>query len=360
MADTSALIGTELKTWPGYYFGNNLYYNTFNDSADSVVAIFQAPEACDITGMMSRCLAITGTAPYFKYQLQGVDSSGDPDGVNLAESAEFQPSANSDEQHDFTSAYTCTQGQVLCARIVYSSGTISGSHNALFYYEMGFTKYNLFPYGGYWTGSAWSFSNWRWPTLVVQTDITGVDFGGMYAIDESGTELITTTGDRFAQRMEIPASENLELHVDGFRFAGRVENSAGGDIIIGIWPESGDPLVTTTIDTSQQVEQMDDDPTSRDYFFTSTATLVSGTVYYIGFEHAGGAGDDLRIFYGEPGGAAGLRSWPGGDTFYVSKYSSSSWTDDNTKRLLLNPILSSIHGAGGGGSTTRPTMGVIG
>ena len=248
--------------------------------------------------------------------------------------------------------------------MVYSSGTISASHYAAITYATSHVKYNVFPYAMHWNGSAWTGTASYYPTFALQTDVTDVDFGGVYNIPNTSRESISTTGDRYAQRIEIPASENIELHIDGFRFCGNVESSAGAEIIVGVWPESGAALATATIDTSQQLAQMGTTPYSRDYMFTSgSATITSGSVFYIGFEHAGGGSpDNLSITYASPGGLNGLKSWPGGDAFYASKYSSSSWTDDNTRRLMLNPILSSVHGTatGGGASTFAATMGVIG
>ena len=194
--------------------------------------------------------------------------------------------------------------------------------------------------------------------MVVHTDLAaGVDFGGVYNIASGNYETLSVSGDRYALRMEIPASENLEFHIDGFRYTGKVENSGGTNVIAGIWPASGSALASATIDTHQQNYQMGQNY-SRDYYFTSSATVASGSVYYIGFEHTG---DQVNIQYAQPNGAAGLKSWPGGASFYASKYASSSWTDDNTKRLMLNPILSSVHGSGGGGSSIPgPSIGVIG
>ena len=171
-------------------------------------------------------------------------------------------------------------------------------------------------------------------------------------------------GDRYVQRIEIPASENLELHVDGFRYWGKVENSSGADFTVGVWDSAGAAIEETVIDSSQQYTQMGSTPYNREYMFDTTVTMTSGTVYYMGFEKSeAGASNSLTVSYLQPGGLDGLKSWPGQDAFYASFWdeSASSWTDDNTKRLLLNPILSSIHGTGGGGSTiSGPSMGVIG
>ena len=363
MADTNALIGTELKTFPGAEFGDNVYSITFNDSADAVITIFQCPEACDLTGAMARCATVTGTSPFYKFELFAVDTSAyfTPTGSALATTTNFQGVVG-DVQASFTSAYTCSQGQVLCLKLSYGSGTIDGSNNASFKFATATIRYNLMPMTAYWTGSSWYGSNQYWPTMCVQTDITGVDFGGIYNIAYGGDEFITTGGERYAQRIDLPAGENLEFHVDGFRFCGAVENSGGASLIAGVWPASGSALASVTIDSHQQNYQMGQDY-SRSYLFTSTATLTSGNVYYMGFEHTGGgSGDDLNVDYSEPGSANGLKSWPGGDNFYASKYSSSSWTDDVTRRLLLNPILSSVHGSGGGGGSSipAPSMGVIG
>ena len=362
MADTNALIGTELKTFPGSYFGNNTYFLSLYESDDAIFMVFQCSEACDLTGVMARCTTLTGTSPFYKFELFAVDTDSydGPTGSALATTANFQ-AAVGDVQNDFTSAYTCTQGQVLCVKISYASGTIDASNYAAFLHATSHVKYNLFPYVKYWTGSSFYGPNSYYPAFAIQTDITDVDFGGIYNINDGGDEFITTGGHRYAQRMEIPASENLELHVDGFRSCGAVENSGGASVIVGVWNAAGAALASATIDTHQQNYQLGQDY-SRSWYFTSTATLLSGVVYYIGFEHTGGgSGDNLNVDYSEPGGLNGLKSWPGGASFYASQWNGSSWTDDNTRRLLLNPILSSVHGSGGGGSSIPgPSMGVIG
>lgn len=361
MADTNALIGTELKTFPGSYFGQSVWQVRCNDAADAAITVFQCEEACDLTGAMAYCKALVGTSPFYKFELFAVDTSAyfTPTGSALATTAAFQ-CAVGDVSVNFTSAYTCTQGQVLCLKLSYASGTIDGSNYVDVLYASSTVRYNLLPMSAYWTGSSWYGSNQYYPSMVVHTDLAaGVDFGGVYNIASGNFETLSVSGDRYALRMEIPASENLEFHIDGFRYTGKVENSGGTNVIAGIWPASGSALASATIDTHQQNYQMGQNY-SRDYYFTSSATVASGSVYYIGFEHTG---DQVNIQYAQPNGAAGLKSWPGGASFYASKYASSSWTDDNTKRLMLNPILSSVHGTasgGGGSSIPGPSIGVIG
>ena len=360
MANTNALIGTELKTHPGGYWTSD-WDNRFNDAADATITIFQCEEACDLTGAMAFCDFVTGTSPYYKFELFALDTSAyfTPTGSALATTAGFQAVHNGNCSHNFTSAYTCTAGQMLCLKLSYDSGTIDGSNWADFNYATSTQRYQLMPSAMYWTGSSWYGNNSYYPSQVIHTDLAaGVDFGGVYNVASGGYVSLGSTGDRYAQRMQIPASENLEFHISGFRYTGRAENSGGGDIKVGIWNAAGSALADETIDTHHQNYQMGQSY-SRDYYFGDTITVASGDVVYLGFERNGGG--QINVQYSIPNGLIGLKSWPGGDAFYASEWDGSSWTDDNTRRLHLNPILSSVHGSGGGGSSIPgPSMGVIG
>ena len=359
MADTNALFDLQLATFPGSYFGNTSLTTTIDDADAGTANIFQVPEACDLTGATAYCTAVS-SSPDYKYTLQSVSTStGAPDGTVLATTAEFTPSVGT-QAHAFTSAYTASAGQTLAIVIEYGSGTISGAKNATFIDRHSNVKFILFPYQLVRS----SIGSWQegdkdaYPGIAVQTDITDIDICGIFATGDS-TESVTTTGHRYAQRILIPSGENIEMHIDGFRFCGTVEAVQYEEFKVGAWSADGTELAAAAIDSRVQA-----DPTAttnqyaREYKFTSPATVTDGTVVYFGFEETG---DDLNIAYMVPGGLNGLKSWPGGDAFYASKWDGSSWTDDNTKRLLLNPILSSIHGSGGGGSSIPgPSIGVIG
>lgn len=362
MADTSALFDTQLATYPGSYFG--AYYLTIQlDHADEKAAnIFQVPAACDLTGA-TVYVPVAASAPAYKMTLQSVDADGNPSGSVLATTAEFTPSSSSTNALAFTADYTATAGQVLAIVVEYSSGTIGGSNKAHFIDRQGTVKYITMPYvlsrndAGTWGSRQFD----SWPGITVQTSLTGRDCCGIFSTGDS-TETISTGGHRYAQRTLIADGEDIDLHVNGFRFTGYVESTWGASVKAGCWNAAGAELASVVVDTDAQSRQMDADPNSRLYYFTSTLTISAGTVYYLGFEHNdGGSADDLKIGYMKPGGLDGLKSWPGGASFYASKWDGSSWADDNTRRLCLNPILSSIHGtASGGGSTTAATMGVIG
>jgi len=363
MSDTSALFDTQIATYPGSYFG--AYYLTITlDHADEKAAnIFQVPESCDLTGGTVYCSNVS-SPPAYKMTLQSVDADGNPSGSVLATTAEFTPSYQTKEAHSFTANYAATAGEVLAIVVEYSSGTISSSEDAIFLDRQGTVKYITMPYAlsrnssGTWGSRKFD----AYPGITVQTSLTGRDFCGIYSTGDS-TETVATGGNRYAQRILIPDGEDIDIHSPGFRFTGYVEKTWGATVKAGCWDASGTELASVVVDTDAQARQMDADPNTRLYYFTSSVTISAGTVVYMGFEHNdGGSGDDLKVGYMKPGGLDGLKSWPGGAAFYASEWDGSSWADDNTRRLCLNPIISSIHGtsSGGGGSTTGATMGVIG
>ena len=363
MADTNALIGTTLKTYPISYYGYGTASSTLDASGDKTSCIFQAPAACDLTGAMAYFQSVA-SPPTYKYTLQGVDASGDPDGSVLATTAEFTPSATT-EQHDFTSAYTASQGQLLALVVEYGSGTISASNDATVRDRVTYSKYQIFPYQTFYNGSSWSADTDGYPTISVQTD-QDWDTGGIFNIYTlSSYGPVAGSGLRYANRMEIPDGEDIELHINGFLFAGRIlldsSAPADGSYKAGVWNEAGAELASVVIDPDQAATFPSSYWTSytTQVTFTSDATVTDGSVFYIGFEYED---TNLQISYSQPGGAAGLKSWPGGDMFYASYWNGSSWADDNTKRLLLSPTLSSWHGtaSGGGSSIPGPSMGVIG
>src|SRR5574342_1044592 len=83
----------------------------------------------------------TGTPPTYKIGLQGVDSSGNPDGIyktNGSEcSATFTPPAdttwnNTWRTETLTAGYTPAIGEFVALVIEYSSGTINGLNNSEF------------------------------------------------------------------------------------------------------------------------------------------------------------------------------------------------------------------------------------
>jgi len=364
VSDTAALQGIELKTHPGSQYGWGVYGGYINSSDDKQAVIFTVPDDCNLTGMACYAQSFYGTSPYFKMNIQGVTTSGaeEPDGVvagsGSAETDGFQVTTDSRQAHDFDTPLAVNGGDVLAAVLEYDSGTIDGSNYGLFRFATKSVYSTMLPLAMAASGGTWTPQNTYWPSITVTTN-QDYDIGGMFsagAVTDSSS--MNSSGKRWAMRMAIPAAENLELHVEGFRYNGLPVGGTGETYKVGIWNEAGAEIVSSTIDA----DQGDSGATalsSREYYFDSIALLESGVVYHIGFENTGNAiaGSYINVKH-----ADGLRSYPGGDIFYASAWNGvDTWTGDQTRRILINPMLSSIHGSGGGGSSIPgPSMGVIG
>ena len=362
MTDTAALQGIQLKTHPGSQYGAGLYGAYINSTADKMAVIFTVPGDCNLTGMACFAASIYGTSPFCKMNIQGVTTTGaeEPDGVvagsGYAETPAFQSTYASRQAHSFAAPLPVSGGDVLAAVLEYGSGTADGSNYVLFRYATKSVYSNMLPLPMQASSGTWTPKNTYWPSITVTTD-QDWDCGGMFnAGSITDTTSMNSSGKRWAMRIAIPADEELELHVEGFRYNGVPVGTAGESYKIGIWNEAGAEIVSSTIDA----DQGDSGATplsSREYYFDDIATLTSGDVFHIGFENTGDAivGSYLNMVH-----ADGLRSYPGGDIFYASAWDGvDTWTGNQLRRILINPILSSIHGSGGG-STTRPTMGIMG
>jgi hypothetical protein len=365
VADTNALQGVELKTHPGSYYNYTVTNLRLDAATELMAVVFMVPEDCNITGMACYAETLNGTSPTYMMNIQGcLDDYPKPDGTILGSGtakAEFAPtSSGSREAHDLDTPLAVTGGTVLAGVLEYASGTINSSNRVRFTEKIGTVHYTQLPI--HWQygigGGSWNGSVDAWPVLTVTTDL-GYDIGGIFNIGPADTTL-SDTGNRWTMRIEIPADENLELHVDGFRYYGSGPGGSYADksYKVGMWNDSGTELASTTIDSDQG--DLDFDYYSRNYYFDEPVTIVSGEVFYCGFEETG---DDISLRYADVVHADGLRSWPGGSVFTLGTWSAyySTWTEDQTSRPIIDLILSSVHGSGGGGSSIPgPSMGVIG
>ena len=126
---------------------------TLDASTDAIEVIFQAVEDATITRLGVRLGAITGTTPTYRVSLQGVGTTGNPDGTILGggtpASATFSPSglgwsANTWHWITLDNSIAVTRGTFYAAVTDYSSGTVDGSNNASFTTVLSGTE--RFPY----------------------------------------------------------------------------------------------------------------------------------------------------------------------------------------------------------------------
>ena len=349
----------------------------------------QVQEDCDLTGGVIYCETITGTSPYWKlklYPVNGAAAGGGPDtsGSALAESAAFQCVADTRHEIAFASSYTAVQGLAVWCGMVHESGTIDGSNYATVRFRSGRADDQQFPKIAYSanSGSSWSISYSGYvPSFTITTD-KAYDIGGCYTeerqfSDES--EITGADGDRVANKFVMPGSSNpIVWYITGFRLSGQGIMS-GDEVNIGVWNTAGVALATGAIDPEWFAGTMDAYDSYADFTLNDAAALESGETYYIGMERpSGGVAFQVQMLVlDKHGGTAnggsenanGFRSWPmgqNGGRFAVwdTTDGTPAWKDYppyNCTRLIIDPIIGDMHGAGGGGSTiSGPSIGVIG
>jgi hypothetical protein len=329
---------------------------TLDASTDAMEFIFQAPESIVITKLGFRYGARTGTPPTFKISLQGVDGSGNPDGTikggGSPASATFTPPASTAwdgtwQWVTLANSYTCARGELLALVIKFDSGTIDGSNNSSFTElvnagseAQGFpyaiqnnagarTKRPLLPVYGY-ASSTTAYGN------PCETAIAKAVFGSTDNPDEVG------------MTFNLPAGWGDTYKVVGVRFL--ISPNAGSTLDVTIYDTDGSTVLQrVAYDTDHgttstaQYEILFDEAT--------LSTLNFGSTYRVSVAPAG----TITLYGLQVDAAADWDAWPGGQDFaYSTRVDAGAWTQDATKRLLLELILADVtEPAGGGGGSTR-------
>lgn len=333
-------------------------YNDFllDASGDSIEYMFQCEEACAIDGLCVRQGSTNLSPPTYKVSLQGVNTSGRADGTvksSLNATGNITPpGANSVICNTLTSSYTCTKGEYLAAVLQYASGTIGGSNNASFTYS---------------NANALSF---RFP-MSVTTDATGPTTTRRSGLTAFGYKcgstyygfLPETSGQHDfgslasppvrGNKFTIPASSCSTFKIDSARFNGYM-NAVGSTLDLVVY-EGTTVRQDTSIDTD-----FDTSGGSAGYLqgtFDEGYTFTCGTEYAIAVKPNSTGGTSAGLQYIVFDTAAHQNSLPLGTTMYYSGLSAGVWTDDTTKRALIDLIISDITEPSGGVTYSRGTGG---
>ena len=392
---------TILQLSPGSEFQSVTTSTSTIDSLDDAMFMgFTTYEACDLTGGAFYLDTLTGTSPFFKMQLWplfdnpptgSAYGSIDMTGTVLAETANFQGAA-SDTRTEvaFGSAYTAAKGEKLGLLLRYISGTIDSSNKISVEYASGKSDDMAFPWISHTTnfdtggaGPNWAAAAAITPNMTVTTD-QDYDLGGPFSVGTGnqytglgGTGILDTEGDKVCNKMVIPSSDKpIEFVVGGFRHYG-VGAQYDKEIKIGVWNAAGSFLGgSVTWDPDMQGQAGDSSDAFVNYYFDTNVTMESAGTYYIGFERktedftlGRQIVSEITDTAEEASALKPFRSWPLGANcrmfIWDAAAGSPAWAlhtaDKPYSRLLLDPIIHDIHGAGGGGSSIPgPSMGVIG
>lgn len=346
---------------------------TVDANNDGLAWSFSAREPTAITHIGFRYAARTGTPPTYVATLEGLDATtGLPDGTDLGggspTAATFTPPADATWDATWrwialTNSYTPTRGQLMCATIRYSSGTVDGSNNSSFTSTIS----NV---------AASSFSNWpHRSTLAAGTWTKNADFpcfGVRTASSRYGhpcksiysTATASTVGHRKAMKFNLPSGMGDTYTVVGVRFAGLLGSAAGKNPVLGLWSASS-LIQGVTLDLDLPPAGTAGNRVHEYYFDEASLTALSfGTDYYIGLEVADAANSAVRFEGFEMDSADDGDAYPfGASNFIVSDYNGSAWTDNAVVRPQMELILADITepaGGGGGGAFIYPGSGRFG
>lgn len=314
-----------------------------NQTTDQVEWIFMTEEAVTITKLGFRYGVRTGTPPTYSISLQGVGTTGNPDGTikggGSPASATFTPPAstawNSTWQWiTLSNSYTATRGEALAIVIVYSSGTVSGSHNSSFTTSNDSGAYLLHPYdiqnnagtrsrpnGMAWYGYASSSRAYGFPIQDIEN--TTIHAG--------------TTPDEQALRFLLPATFGSTYKVRGARLTMKAD-TAGSTFKVILY-DGTTVLQNVTLDNDFQGSV--GSIRSYEIFFdeATLSTLNFGSVYRLALQPVGAAGIYF-ICNLLMAANADLSALPGGIQWYQStRTDAGAWTDDTVRRPQVELII---------------------
>lgn len=357
-----------LRGFGDYGFRNTstVTNHTVDANNEGVAWAFNVDSTDPITHLGFRYGARTGTPPTYQILLEGLDSTGLPDGTDVGggspTAVTFTPPADTTinglwQWKALTNAYTPAAGQFFAAVIRYSSGTIDGSNNSSFTQRvtgvLGASQ-AAFPYSLSNSAGTWSKSPSVGPVFGYRT--ANGRYGRIYqAMAFSATA--NTAGHKSGMFFTVPSGLCSTYKVAALAFAGDVGNT-GGSCKIGIWNTSGTELQAVTIDSDHTSQTPSlDDSVGPIYFAGTLATLDAGTKYYCGIEVVSSAVGMSGITLAE---AADRSAFPNGVNRGLVTYNGTTWTETDTTMPLCELILSDVtNAASGGGGQNAALVGGI-
>lgn len=355
---TAAMAGTSLPTYAQAW--------QVNSSNDRYGSMFRVKGDCSITHAAVGYDYTAGTKGNYKFQLWPMDGSTiatpDTSGTVLAETASFMvDSTYTVWEQAFTSPYSATAGQTLACILVPVSG-VDGSNYTRFYFQgldVGNASVPCIPGilvssdgGSSWSSTS-SFKNWM-PGIGVRTD-KNFFLGGTPWIGASPTSSLSATGDKYCNKITLPAGEDIEIHLIGFTFMGFWGFNHNEWVTAGVWDsdaaEVGD---SELVIDGAALTSSSDNYTRLSFYLGNPVKMVSGGSYYVGIEYGSGAVQPYRLNMGKTG--CGAQDYlPGGPAFGVAQHwdeSASAWVNfsagNDPGRLIQDLIISDMHGGGAG------------
>lgn len=330
--------------------------HTVDASNEGIAWAFQPHTADPITHIGYRYGARTGIPPVFVGLIEGLDSSGLPDGTDVGggspTAATFTPPADTTIDGlwrwlALTNAYTPTRGQMLAAVIRYSSGTIDGSNNSSFTRTVTNISHGgsiYLPYAITNTGGTWTKVTNVAPTFGYRT--ANGRYGWVWQSNYA-TNTANTAGHRSGMFFTIPSGHGTSYKIVGASMSGDFGTNSG--FKLGIWSTDGTQRQLFTGASGQLAASPSAGDTINPIYFPDT-TLYDfqyGTKYYIAMEVVSGAVGLNGITLAE---AADRSAFPNGTNRGLVTFDGSTWTETDTVMPLCELILEDVTVPSGGSS----------
>jgi len=286
--------------------------------------------------------------------LQGVDASGNPDGVikggGTPVSKTFTPSGSGTFQKiQFDNFYSVARGEMLALVMDYSSGTIDTSNFASMSSRM-VTSLTDFPYAI--TNDAGSRSR------VGQIPCFGVASGSTvygFPVENAAVQIINSGAVAEAgAKFTLPSGWASTYRVVGAKiWMGTLIAAKALTLTLYDGGGAGDttPLQSVAWDSDRTAAVTGAD-TSIIYFDESAlSTLTFGNTYRIALSTADASNQTIQGF--SVAAAADMEAFQMGQNFTLSTRTGGNWTDTATSRLFMEIILADLtkptFSGGGGG-----------
>jgi hypothetical protein len=339
-------IGAPYPMFQTNSVGTNAVLNATGVAAEWV---FQSHTTDPITKLGFSQNTITGSPPVYKISLQGVDASGNADGVIKA-SATFTPTLGNNGSWVWVtldSSYTPARGEFLAIVISYVSGTIDNSNRLI-----------VFAYVNS-NGMRVSFPYYIANNAGTRTRADGTPtFGYATASQAFGYPSSGSTTSAAFGSTSNPNEYGFKFSFLGtgngtYKIAGaRIVLTAGAASIFKIQLYQGGNAGDTTI--------LQDATFDTDYFGvngrlfnilfdeTALATLNCGDTYRLSIAPQGSTNQTIYLL--NVASAADMEAYAGGANFTLSTRNGGNWTDVPTQRILGEILLDSFTPSGAGSS----------
>jgi hypothetical protein len=317
---------------------------SLDGATDALEYIIQAPAADTITHVGFRYGVRTGTPPTYRVSIQGVGTTGNPDGTikggGSPASATFTPPASTAWNSTWqwvalSNSYACSRGEALALVIDYSSGSIDGSN---------FGSFTTAPSGN---GARSAFPYAIENAAGVRARHVGQAAWGMksgtasYGVPfQAATVTAFSTNTEYALQFTLPDAAGGSYQVMGVR-ANITTPAAAKSFDLRLY-EGTTLLQTATFDTDTLRANAFPGSLIELYFANTTlATLTCGTTYYAAFAPTD-ASNNIALLVWTAAAAQDAAAWGGDGNWCLATRAGGAWTSDTLSRPAMELLLADL------------------